>query len=583
MRKFLILIFLLITLSSFTLKYLYNYNGETVAYHIIMMSLLVVFLLILNSALLLILKKSRISVSLFHALNFFFLAAILIFYLLVLGSNFFWKKTITIKIMKNYFFSLNELINVMPVQKWLLISAPILLTFIICFLYYIARPNFQKLQTTVSNLKYSRKQIALVSIVLLAGAVIFKTQLFERKRKMHFAEEPFLIFTLGSMWQGSGEEMAFDRTRYENGLKDLQCMSAIRKRDDQPDHNFVIILIDGLRADHLSFYGYDRKTTPFLDSLYQDGHLSYVKNSFSTSNNTIGGIAGMFYSKDWDKFGYNGLNIPKFLRKVGYKNYAFLTGFHKEWYGLSALYRNDCDVYYESSMNYEDRFSVDDDFKTLEVIKKADLSTNSFIYIHLLSAHHVGKKYDEFKKFMPDKIGLTVDKREALVNNYDNGVLQSDYIIKGVFSKLASEQLLENSTVFILSDHGELFGEDGKWSHGGDLHEKLLEIPLLVYDQKMKFNNTQAATLLDIAPTIAERIGYPAPACWQGTSLSKEAGNFSVQIYSNDSYSAYPFGTLHKKDSTYTLDIFDKQKKHSVTKEKRDGVWKEAGKAGQNQ
>ena len=40
-----------------------------------------------------------------------------------------------------------------------------------------------------------------------------------------------------------------------------------------PGPNFVFILIDTLRADHLGAYGYPRDTTPFIDSLAANGLL----------------------------------------------------------------------------------------------------------------------------------------------------------------------------------------------------------------------------------------------------------------------------------------------------------------------
>lgn len=539
-----------------------------------MITLLFIGVALTNVAFTFIVKKSKFSLTVFHAANFLFLLLVVTFYLLILGSNYFWKKTITIKIIRNYFSSMNELMNTIPVQKWILVSVPFLVICVVCLMYLITKPSFEKIKTIAFKIKDAKRQFLIVAAIAFFIFFIFRSQAMDLKRHMHFAEEPLLIFTFGSMWQGSGEEMAFDRARYDNGLKDQACLLAINKKPGQPDHNFIIILIDGLRSDHLSFYGYKRKTTPFLDSLSIAGHLAFVKNAFSSSTNTIGGIAGLFYSKDWDKFGYNGLNIPKFLKKAGYKTHAFLTGFHKEWYGLSALYRNDCDFYYESSMNYDESFRVDDDFKTLEVIKNTKLPNNSFAFIHLLSVHHVGKKYDQFKKYLPDKIGFNVDKKEALINNYDNGILQSDYIIKEIFSKLAGDQLLENSTIFIVADHGELFGEDGKWSHGGDIHEKLLEVPLLIYDKHVQIKNMEGGSLLDIAPTIADRIGYPPPSCWQGFSLLRDAKDFTLQAFSNDENIEYPYGYIAKKDSIYTLQILDKKKNPAITKQKTNGVWR---------
>ena len=39
------------------------------------------------------------------------------------------------------------------------------------------------------------------------------------------------------------------------------------------DCNVVLISIDTLRADHLGSYGYSRPTSPFLDSLAEEGLL----------------------------------------------------------------------------------------------------------------------------------------------------------------------------------------------------------------------------------------------------------------------------------------------------------------------
>jgi arylsulfatase A-like enzyme len=152
--------------------------------------------------------------------------------------------------------------------------------------------------------------------------------------------------------------------------------------------------------------------------------------------------------------------------------------------------------------------------------------------------------------------------------------LQSDYIIKEIFLKLAKDGVLNNSTIFIVADHGELFGEDGKWSHGGDLHEKLLEIPLLVYDKQKQIKDTEGASLLDIAPTIAERIGYPSPACWQGHSLFDSSKNFVFNVFSNDENIQNPYGNIEKEDSVYTFHVFDKKHNLVLTKQKTNGIWK---------
>jgi glucan phosphoethanolaminetransferase (alkaline phosphatase superfamily) len=574
LKNFALLIFLLVIVASFIIRYTFNYDIYTILYHLLLIVVLFSVQYIGNFMILLLIKNQKLKSVLFHLYNYLFLTFLILFYLLVLSSNVFWKKTITLKIIKNYFFSLDELIRVIPVEKWLLLSFPMALLLITTSLYYLFRPNIKEAAATIDKICRLRPSVRLlVPVLLIITVFVFRQPLIEFKRQMHFAEEPLLIFFAGPMWQGSGEELAFDRVRYENGKKDLGCITAIKKHDKDSTHYFVVILIDALRSDHLSVYGYNRKTTPFLDSLYTRGDLTIVKNAFSTSNNTIGGVSGLFYSKEWDKFGYNGLNIFKFLKKIGYTNYAFLTGFHKEWYGLSALYRSDCDVYYESSMNFNKNLRVDDDLITLNEFKKAKFPSSAFIYLHLLSAHHVGKKHEQFKKYLPDKIGIGTNRKEALVNNYDNGILQCDYVIREVMVKLQQENMLSNTTLFIVADHGEMFGDENSWSHGGDIHGKVLEVPLLVYDQKKLNITTDAGTLMDVGPTIADRIGYPVPDCWQGYSLMRHPNRFELRVFSSDDHAAYPYGILNSSDNSYTLKILDAQRKLQQTLVKKGNNW----------
>jgi glucan phosphoethanolaminetransferase (alkaline phosphatase superfamily) len=263
------------------------------------------------------------------------------------------------------------------------------------------------------------------------------------KRKIHFTNEPILHFTLGAMWNLNDVPVAFDIDRFQLGLKDKACTDSITNSAliaNPP--TVIIILFDAMRYDHLPVYGYQRETTPFIDSLLKTGNATHVKKAFSTSNMTSGGVAGLFYSKDWEDFGYNGLSLFKFMRKLDYKTYAFLTGFHRDWYDLSAMYRSNCDYYYESALDYTTGY--DDDIPTLAKIRETKIPKNSFVYIHLLSTHTIGKKDNRFRIFKPDKIDLGVSAKTALSNNHDNGIYEADNSVREIFNKLENDGLLEN-------------------------------------------------------------------------------------------------------------------------------------------
>ncbi|RYY99640.1 MAG: hypothetical protein EOO11_04310, partial [Chitinophagaceae bacterium] len=178
-----------------------------------------------------------------------------------------------------------------------------------------------------------------------------------------------------------------------------------------------------------------------------------------------------------------------------------------------------------------------------------------FIYVHLLSTHTIGKKHPQYRQFLPDKIGIGTSGRTALINNYDNGIVQADAMVRRLFGKLERDGLLATSTVILLSDHGELFGEGGQWSHGGSVHPGLLSIPLLIWDSNPGwYRNLESATLKDIAPTIVDRLRYPVPACWEGASLGQPARNFRLPVNAVAECDL-PYGLLERRDSVFTLDV----------------------------
>jgi heptose-I-phosphate ethanolaminephosphotransferase len=377
---------------------------------------------------------------------------------------------------------------------------------------------------------------------------------------MHFSEEPILEFVFGPMWYPESLNDLYSSKRQKNSLKERDCINKVAPNTLQKQpHTTVVILIDALRNDHLPMYGYSRMTTPFLDSLSKTGQLLTVKNAFSTSSGTLIGVAGLFSSKNWEDFAYTGLSLMKFMNRTNHKTYAFLTGHHRTWYGLTAIYKNDCHVFYESATSYSEMNL--DDLTTLSKIRETSLDKNSFIYIHLLSAHELGKKNDRFKKFLPDKINIGTDKKTALINNYDNGILQADYFISQIFEKFRNDGMLENTTIYILSDHGHMFGEYGQWNHASSINPLVISVPLLIYDSNPDwYKNTEAATLKDVAPTIADRLGYPIPSCWDGHSLGKAAEDFSIKI-NIENKADLPEADLSFKNGDFTLDMYNDKKK----------------------
>lgn len=561
MKKFFITTGLISLAGSFLFHYLFNYKITTVLYHLSVIAIIHAFVLFIN-ILLSSIRKPALGKTLLNIFNFLFLFFLVTFYLAILGSNAFWGKTITFKILSDYIISLNDLIDVLPVEAWIFYSGFGILLLVIILLFLFVRPRYATVSSKFSNTFSAKKnsyRIIAFCVAFGLAVIIFHKQIMAYKRVMHFSEEPVLEFVFGPMWYPGSLDDIYSAKRQKNSLKERDCINNVKPNLDEKPHTTVVVLVDALRNDHLPMYGYSRMTAPFLDSLSKAGQLLSVKRAFSTSSGTLIGVAGLFSSKNWEDFAYTGLSLMKFMNKTNHKTYAFLTGHHRTWYGLTAIYKNDCAVFYESATSYS---QIDlNDLTTLSEIQKTSIDKNSFIYIHLLSVHELGKKNNQFKKFLPDKIGLGTDNKTALINNYDNGILQMDYFMQQLFEKFKMDGLLENSTIYILADHGHMFGEYGQWNHASSINPLVISIPMLIYDSDLNwYKNKEAATLKDVAPTIVDRLGYPVPLCWDGHSLGKPVQDFSIKI-NIENKCELPEATLTGKYGTFTLDMFSEEKK----------------------
>ena len=67
--------------------------------------------------------------------------------------------------------------------------------------------------------------------------------------------------------------------------------------------NVLLIVMDATRADHLSCYGYNRTTTPHIDSLAKDGVI--YENNYSVGIWSLPSMASMFTSSFPSQHGYN--------------------------------------------------------------------------------------------------------------------------------------------------------------------------------------------------------------------------------------------------------------------------------------
>jgi len=174
--------------------------------------------------------------------------------------------------------------------------------------------------------------------------------------------------------------------------------------------------------------------------------------------------------------------------------------------------------------------------RTINTAKKIINSQNTqspfFLFLNIMETHNQynpPSKITAFKKISP-KIRDEVLKKydwhhyalspfsaetfEILNVLYDREVLFLDSVLWDFYSFLKNKKILNNTLLIITSDHGELVGEHGQFSHNFTLYNELLHVPLLIKfpkDFAMKGQKDTLVQLHDIFSTIADMTGSPLP------------------------------------------------------------------------
>jgi arylsulfatase A-like enzyme len=130
---------------------------------------------------------------------------------------------------------------------------------------------------------------------------------------------------------------------------------------DRP--NIVFVVWDTVRADHLSLYGYQRPTTPFLDEWAQGAHV--YENCISVGSTTVPSHASMFtgllpteHGTSNEKYVLSDKfeTLAELLRAAGYGTYMFSANpFVSQWKENASLTQGFDTVEHPWSKRYYDR------------------------------------------------------------------------------------------------------------------------------------------------------------------------------------------------------------------------------------
>lgn len=502
---------------------------EVVYQHLFVVSLAIASALLLRALMHQHFPKERLvwilSAIIYSAMLYIFL----IYYVIVIVGLNSWSRVTTKEFIATYIRQAQHFCDALGLSLPLIILALILLYLsIFAFTCYI-------IAKTKWSIKSNQISPSLLSILLGSLLVLFVYQLNEYVVN---GSAFFKISQKEPIWQTmfSGRPSVQNHFANQGNSVDMRLHTI---ENEMRDHyvpnpnpiyrNIVTIVVDGLRPRNMSLYGYDRKTTPYLDRLNEEGRLKVANNVRSTCGETSCGHASFFGSRYSHELPDNLFTLQEALMKHGYEINMIISGDHVNFYNMRALY-GDVQHYYDGSM--AEGYYINDDMLTIDKTKSLPSWNGkpTMFHYHLLSAHVVGKLMEEFTLYEPyeNYAGKRFGPPNQLYTNYyDNGIRQSDHIIEQLLSILESKNYLDNALVIITSDHGEALGEHNLLVHTNSVREEVLHIPLLImpygYETSILDNPNQFISILDIAPSILQDLDMPVPGIWSGKAIQESS------------------------------------------------------------
>ncbi len=120
-------------------------------------------------------------------------------------------------------------------------------------------------------------------------------------------------------------------------------------------------------------------------------------------------------------------------------------------------------------------------------------------------------------------------------NRYVNSVHHLDMQYGRIFDYLKTHQLLDNTIVVLIGDHGEEFMEHGFWGHNSTFVDQQIRTPLVIYVPGMKpFVSDQMTSHMDVVPTIMPKLGVTNPSDDYAIGYNLLAGEKRSYTYSSD-------------------------------------------------
>lgn len=331
--------------------------------------------------------------------------------------------------------------------------------------------------------------------------------------------------------------------------------------------NIVLVSWDSARADHLPIYGYDRNTTPNLQSIaeqgvvFEDVHVPGVGTPTSFggvfSGDYIDAVQGNYQADHWRTALADRTLLPEVLSEAGYytggihanarlhREYGWNRGWdvygdnlwttsgdstsEQRWadikkdvllpfvqrlgLGGQAIHARNILLKHEAYTPWE---SLWDDIE--QFVREAPEPW--FLWVLLIDSHHpwyapteyqewdqpgfrMSHLYNYLMRFYPEYVG---ERHPGIVNAYDNELRHADAFLAAL-DDLLGETGNGDVPLVVHSDHGDDLGEHGRYGHDPKMYDTVTRVPLVMRNVGETGRVDGPTSLLDVSNTLLDIAG----------------------------------------------------------------------------
>ncbi len=398
-------------------------------------------------------------------------------------------------------------------------------------------------------------------------------------------------------------------------------------KQPEPPRHVLLIVVDTLRADHLSCMGYPRPTSPHIDALAAEGVLfeRAISQASYTSPSMVSLMTGRYIAKER-------LDIPAELPTLA-------ESFAKAGWVTAGFSSNPLVSVENGFGRGFAPFQRIDEYGSDEAIAQwfASVGTKpSLTYIHITEPHdpyvvpNGPSEWRERPDLLPGdraeylpriakELGLEAAERDIArireeIGGYDDDVRYADARVGRFLELFAAAGLAERGVVALTADHGEglwekvalMNGQRGQAlrrgenptlfntlmpTHGNQVHRELVNVPLVLRGAKLPKARRVATPVenVDLFPTLLELCDLPTPGGLQGESLLRQLDGskarkdhafsftrFNTTVFSPEGWALILPTAEGECGEGIRLELFDLNKdphqRHDVSKEHPDVV-----------